>query len=435
MDDAKASATATLDEVLAAHVRSHRRRRRLLWAFSIVFLASVVFFVASWFHKSKQPEVTQYKTESCRRGDLVVTVSATGRLEPTNEVVVGCEQSGTVESVLVECNDTVKVGQVLVQLDVTKVSAQIAQTQAELASSKAQLLVARATVREVQNNLRRLKELRKIGGSKAISQKDLDSAQADLDRALATVKQNEAVVHQNEASLESNKTDLSKMTIYSPINGVVLSRAIETGQTVAASFTTPNLFTIAEDLSRMQLKVGVDEADIGLVQAGQKATFTVDAYGSNKFSATIRRVDYGATISNNVVTYRTILDVDNKDLKLRPGMTATAVITVKELQNAVLIPNTALRFEPLQEPAEGETVGSFFDEIMMSPASTTEKTKSQGEATEDTTRAVVWALKNGRLTPLGVKTGSTDGRMTEVLEGDVQPGMELVVDSTTKESL
>lgn len=410
------------NDALAAHAGSHRRRW-FLWLTIGLLVAGTGFVVAG--RGNGEASAVQYKTEQARRGNLVVTVEATGNLEPTNEVDVGSEQSGIVKVVNVDYNDAVKVGQVLAQLDTTKINANIQQARATLASARAQVLSARATVTEKRNELERLTELRRISTSKAVSQHDLDTAQADLDRAIASEAQAEAAVKQNEAALAAYDTDLSKMTIVSPINGVVLSRSIDPGQTVAAQFETPVMFTLAEDLAKMQLKVGVDEADIGMVKTGQQATFTVDAYSGHEFPAVIRRVNYGSTTSNDVVTYETMLDVDNRQMRLRPGMTATATITVKKVDDALLIPNAALRFAPPEEKKVVES-GSLVNKILPHPPAQPAKTKTEKG---DKDQPVVWTLKDNRLVSVAVTAGSSDGTMTEVLGGGIQPGMELVTDT------
>ncbi len=423
-----------LDEVSAPqelHLPSHRGRRWVLRILGIVVVLAAIAFFLQAKNGNGKPQAIQYKTEAASRGNLVVTVSATGNLEPTNQVQVGSEQSGSVESVAVDCNDHVTVGQVLAQLDTTRIKAQIQQQQAALESARADVLSAQATVAETRGELARLTDLRKISDSKGVSQRDLDAAQAAVARAAAAEAKAKAAVSQAQAALEAGQTDLAKMTIHSPINGVVLTRSVDPGQTVAASLQAPELFLLAEDLAKMQLNVDVDEADVGLVQTGQDATFTVDAYPDRKFPAKIRRVSYGSATTGGVVTYETVLDVDNSDLTLRPGMTATATIVVKKIENAVLIPNTALRFTPPQEAmagAETQSSGeSLVSKILPHPPRAPAKTKN-GSA-KDTSQPVVWTLHGGQLTAVPVKLGSSDGSMTEILEGDVSPGMELVVDT------
>jgi HlyD family secretion protein len=396
--------------------------------FTLVLLGAVGIGLVQWKSAEKSPTI-QYKTETVQQGNLVVTVEATGNLEPTNQVEVGSELSGIVKSVEVDYNDHVTVGQVLARLDTTKINAQIQQTQATLASAKAQVLAAQATVVETRNELKRLSDLYKINGNKAVSQHDLDTAQAALDRATATEAQMKASVSQAQATLETNQTDLRKLEIHSPINGVVLTRSIDPGQTVAASFQAPVLFKLAEDLGKMQLNVDVDEAEVGAVKAGQEATFTVDAYPDREFPARIRRVNYGSKTTDNVVTYETILDVDNADLTLRPGMTATAKITVQKIENALLVPNAVLRFTPPEQPkSQAGDGGSLVSKILPHPPAP--PAKSKNEPTGAKKQPVVWKLQDNQLVSVPITTGPTDGKKTQILDGDaITSGTELVVDT------
>ena len=249
---------------------SRKSRRRVFVWMMVLFLLIVaggVFW--SWRHRVTSDAQTQYKTEVVRRGDLTVTVTATGNLEPTNQVDVGSELSGIVEKVAVDYNDRVTVGQTLAVLDTTKLKAKVLQSKATLLSARSKVLSAQATVDEARNQVDRLHRFREISGSKAVSQIDQDAAVAALDRALADKAMAEAAVELAQASLEENETDLSKTVIVSPVNGIVLSRDVDPGQTVAASLQAPVLFTLAEDLARMELIVDVDEADVGAVNAGQ----------------------------------------------------------------------------------------------------------------------------------------------------------------------
>ena len=340
---------------------------------------------------------------------------------------MGSELSGIAQTVEVDCNDHVEVGQVLARLDTTKFKAQIQQTKASLASAQAQVLSAQATVVETRNELSRLTELRKLTTHKAVSQHDFDAAQAALDRATANEAQAKAAVSQSKAALEANETDLSKMVIRSPIKGVVLTRSIDPGQTVAASFQAPVLFLLAEDLTKMELRVDVDEADVGEVKAKQEATFTVDAYPNRKFPAKIRRVNYSSKTTDNVVTYETTLEVDNSDLTLRPGMTGTATITVQKVQDAVLVSNAALRFSPPEvEKKPQSSGGSIISKILPHPPSQPAKTKTETNGAKKQT--VVWTLQKNQLVAIPVKLGLTDGSMTAVLSNCVAEGTELVVD-------
>ena len=252
-------------------------------------------------------------------GSLTVTVTATGNLEPTNQVDVGSEVSGLVEAVFVDDNDRVTVNQVLARLDISKLEDAVVNNRAALASAEARVLQATASVTEARANLTRLQRVAELSGGKVPSQAELETAEASLARAEADEASARATVEQARASLSSAETSLAKASIRSPINGVVLARQVEPGQTVAASFQAPVLFTLAEDLSSMELEVDVDEADVGQVRAGQKAVFTVDAYPNRQFPATIVRVDFGSQVTDGVVSYATVLRVDNDDLRLRPG--------------------------------------------------------------------------------------------------------------------
>ena len=403
--------------------RARRWRRRLVW---IALILLALFLLAAWRRNGESPAV-RYKTQAAQRGQLTVAITATGNLEPTNHVEVGSELSGIVESVNVDDNDHVKVGQALAKLDTSKLDAQILQSKASLASARAEVLSAQATIKETRDELSRLTEVRKLSGNKAVSQHDVDAAQASLARALADEAKAKAAVDQSKAALEANQTDLSKTTIRSPINGVVLSRSIDPGQTVAASLQAPVLFLLAEDLAQMELDVNVDEADVGKVEARQEAVFTVDAYPDRRFPARITRVGYGSSTVDGVVTYKTVLNVNNSDLSLRPGMTATAYITVKKIQNAILAPNAAIRFTPPEDKTPAASGGSIVSKILPHPRSRPAKTKE--EVNPDKRQQHVWTLRNGQVVAIPVTVGATDGTMTEITSGDVEPGTELIVDT------
>jgi HlyD family secretion protein len=391
----------------------------------IVGVTAVVFW-----RTSNKSNTTQFKTQEVQRGDLTIIVTATGTLQPTNKVDVGSELSGIIKSVEVDYNDRVKVGQVLAKLDTSKLEAQVTQSKAALESAKAKVLQAQATVSETRSKLAQFQRVRELSNNKVPSQSELDTAEAAFERAKADEASAKAAVSQAQATLEANETDLSKSVIRSPINGIVLARSIEPGQTVAASFQAPVLFTLAEDLTKMELHVNVDEADIGKVREGQKATFSVAGYPNRTFEARITQARYGSTTTSGVVTYETVLKVNNSDLSLRPGMTATADITVKKVENAVLIPSAALRFTPpVQEEKKPSTglVGSLL------PRPPSSASKQREDISTNKKQQRVWTLKDGQLSAIPVMVGSTDGGMTEVVTGDVKPGMALVVDTISAE--
>ena len=368
-----------------------------------------------------------YKTQDVQRGDLTVIVTATGTLEPTNQVDVGSELSGIIRTVEADYNDKVKVDQILAKLDTLKLEAQVTQSKAALESSKSKLLQAQATVKETRSKLAQLLRVRELSNNKVPSQVEIDAAEAAPDRALADVASAKAAVSQSQATLEAIQTDLSKAAIRSPINGIVLTRSAEPGQTVAATLTAPVLFTLAEDLTKMELHVNVDEADIGNYQEGQDATFSVAAYPNRVFDARIVQVRYGSSTTSGVVTYDTVLKVDNPDLSLRPGMTATADIIVKKIENAALIPSTALRFIPPTQAEKKPSTGLVGALLPRPPRTITQ----QREDTTGKREQRVWTLKDGQLTAIPVTVGSTNGRLTAGCGRCDPPGMAVVVDAVS----
>ncbi len=403
---------------------TRRRARRKLWL--VVIFLVVLGVAAGWAWKGeKQPNLPQYETQTVGQGDLTVLVTATGNLEPTVDVNVGSELSGILTSVEVDYNQEVKVGQVLARLDTTKLEAEVTQSKAALQAAEAKVLQAQATIAETRSKLEQLKRVRELSNNKVPSQADLDTAEANYARAVADEASAQAEVAQAQATLQYKQTDLTKAVITSPINGVVLTREVEKGQTVAASFQAPVLFTLAEDLTQMELHVDVDEADIGQVREGQDAEFTVDAYPDRVFEAQIVQVRYGSQTVDGVVTYETVLKVNNADLSLRPGMTATADITVKKVVNAVLVPSAALRFAPpvqQQKKSSGGLVGMLLPHPPRDESS---------EETVDTKKKqqTVYILQDGQAVAVPVTIGSTDGTMTEIVSGDVKPGMSVITDT------
>lgn len=402
-------------------------KRLLVWGLPALLLILVVF---TW-SAGKNGATVEYKTADAQRGDLTVMVTATGNLEPTNQVEVGSEVSGTIASVLVDYNDTVKAGQVLARLDTTKLEGQANQSRAALESVRANLLQAQASLLEAENELKRLEHVRQLSGGKVPSVLDFDTAEATLKRARAVEAMIRANIVEAEAKLLVDQTNLKKAIIISPVNGVVLIRSAEPGQTVAASLQSPVLFTLAEDLTKMELQVDVDEADVGQVKEGQQATFTVDAYPDRTFPAHITQVRYGAQTAEGVVTYLTVLNVDNADLSLRPGMTATADIVVKQVNDALLVPNAALRYAPQQQEEEkvGTAGGSLLSKLFPRPSHTRPK-KTEESGNRKNQR--VWTLREGQPVAVPVVTGATSGIMTEITNGDVTPGMPLIVEAVSK---
>ena len=411
-----------IQQVLGLQKPRQRTKRRLAMAIVLLLAAA-----AAWLLLRPEQDVSamNYVTVPAEIGNLVVTVSATGNLHPTNQVDVGSELSGTIETVLVKENDQVTKGQVLTWLDPRRLQDQVTLSRAALASAEAQVKQAEATLEEARANLNRLREVARLSGGKVPSKLELETAEAALARAQANLTAAHSSVEQSRATLNSNETNLAKSVIRSPIDGVVLSRQVEPGQTVAASFQAPVLFTLAEDLARMELQVDVDEADVGEVRAGQKARFTVDAYRNRTFPASVVRVNYGSQVKEGVVSYLTILQVDNDDLSLRPGMTATADITTASLENVLLVPNAALRFTPAST-APARQSGSLVSALM--PRHPRPTPQNQAGAQRDGPQKV-WVLREGQPVAIEVQTGATDGRMTEITGGELEAGMKVITES------
>jgi HlyD family secretion protein len=399
------------------------------WVIAGIVTALIISVVI--FLYPKKNVSLQYKTAQVQQGKLIDTVTATGELEPVNQVDVGTEVSGTIETIAVNYNDRVKAGQVLAKLDTEKLEAQVLKSQAALESSRANLLEAQATTFEARNELKRSKHLHELSGGKVPSQQDLDAAEAALKRSLAEEASAKAQITEAEATLRSDQTNLSKAVICSPIDGIVLERKVEPGQTVAASLETPVMFTLAEDLSQMELHVDVDEADVGQVKEGQDATFTVDAYPDRIFPARIIEVHYAPQTEEGVVTYETVLSANNSDLSLRPGMTATATITVKTIEDALLVPNAVLRFTP-PEPPEKQVPKSnrgLVATLLPHPPRRHLSSKKQQNMPANSRQKHVWILRDGVPVPIPIAIGTTDGSMTEVVAGDIKPGMSLIVET------
>ncbi len=418
-DDAPKPGSELASLLHSTGLQTTRRRLPLVVA-GVVLLGALVL----WRWPGREAgDAPGYVTQPVTRGSLVVTVTATGTLEPTNQVDVGSELSGTVVRVLVDFNDRVTRGQVLAELDTRKLADQTERTRANLASARARVAQTRATADETARNLRRLTDLYDKSGGTLPSASDLDAARAAAARAHADLQSATAAVAEASAALRANESDLAKGAIRSPVDGVVLKRSVEPGQTVAASFQAPVLFTLAEDLKRMTLRVDVAEADVGPVASGQSATFTVDAWPGQRFDATVTQVQYGSKVVDNVVTYPTELQVMNDDLRLRPGMTATAELRVDERNDVWLVPNAALRFTPA-ETAGADQRRSFTLVPQMPRRRTAQRNNNHGD---DGTRQL-WVLKAGAPQPITVRVGATDGKLTEISGAGVNKDLEVITE-------
>jgi len=398
--------------------------RKKVWLFAGV--VGVVVGVFLFLRSDGKADGPRYKTEPIFRGKLVVKVSATGNLQPMNRVDVGSELSGIITDVFVDNNDAVKAGQVLAQLDLSRLRDSVARSKADLLSAEAQVAQTQATVMEVRALLERYRQVSKLSDGKVPSKSEMDSAEANLKRAEANAAVAKATVTQAKANLQLDETNLHKASIRAPINGVVLMRNIEPGQTVAATFQAPVLFSLADNLAKMKLQVDVDEADVSQVKVGQQATFSVDAWPGRKYAGVITRVDFGSQTKDGVVSYPTLLEVNNDDLSLRPGMTATAEIVTVTRENVLLVPNAALRFSPPSATAAPKKPsGSIMNQLMPRPPSS-RPAKPRMSSQEGAPR--LWMLREGELMSVDVQTGPTNGQVTEVLGGELEPGMQVVTE-------
>ena len=419
-------AARTETEELAALLGSGKKRggrSRWIWRFGAAGI--VVAAAYGYWSYSSQGTAYNYATTAAKKGALTVLITATGSVEPTVQVDVSSEQSGTVRDVLVDYNSPVTKGQIVARLDTAKLEANVKSAEASLMSARASVAKADADMKSARATYDRLKSL---VSSRVSSQQELEAAGYTLEAAEATKASAEANVLSAEAELEQARLNLSKATISSPIDGIVLSRDVDPGATVAASLEAPTLFTIAGDLKQMELQVDVDEADVGQVAIGQKATFTVDAFSDKRFPAEIIDVRYAPQTVNDVVTYMGILKVDNDQMLLRPGMTATADIVVQSIDNALLIPNAALRYTPPESQTAapsggGSGVFSLFRPPRMGSISAPEPAGSE---------RTVWLMKNGVPTAINVEIGASDGQNTVVTKGDLAEGDLLIIDATEK---
>lgn len=416
-------------------------RRHLKWIVGGIVIVALLLILSRWFGGSGE---VKYATETVRRDTLQVTVSATGKLAPTDQVEVGSELSGIVLKVLVDVNDQVRAGEPLALVDPSRFADAVKQGEAQVSVNRATVAQAEATLAQDKAQLDRLERVSQLSNGRVPSDTELAAGRAEYNRAVAALAAARANVAAAEAALSSNRTSLVKTVIRSPVNGVVLARQIEPGQTVAASFNTPTLFVIGEDLSRMKLPVAIDEADVGEVESGQKATFTVDAFPGERFPATITRVDLGsnqtvasasgssasgsaASSSSQVVSFNANLAVSNPQFQLRPGMTATAEIVTKARPNVLLVPNAALRFRPANAAEQGSNgSGGFASAIVPRRPRSSSNQEQRGAQTGRGARRTVYVLESGTPKQVMVEIGSTNGTFTEVLGGNLRPGMKVI---------
>ncbi|GMV12169.1 MAG: efflux RND transporter periplasmic adaptor subunit [Myxococcales bacterium] len=417
-------------------VGKSRKVRRWLWrVLALLLVGAIVAGVLIWRARTKGATTESFVTAPVELGSLRETVTATGTLSPLDAVEVGAEVTGRVLKVHVDVNDQVKVGQVLVEIDQEQLNARVEESQAQLSAASSSARNARASVKEAELKAQRIRELNKRGLASA---QELETAEATLERAKASVGSASAQVTVARAGLKSAKTSQGKAVIKSPIDGIVLARSVEPGQTVTSGFQTPVLFTLARDITQMQLKVDVDEADVGKVKDGQPATFVVDAHPKRQFRSKVVRLNNLPKAGTTVITYEGLLTVDNSERLLRPGMTATATIVTQQVKDALTVPNAALRFRPKSAAAGGTSRGAALPVPGLGGPTRGfgrgggGRPRAAGSAEAGTAprpnRDGVYVVRDGKPVRVAVEIGVSDGKRTEVKSAELSQGAEVITD-------
>lgn len=366
-----------------------QKHKMLIYA---LLIAVLIFFGFKIFHKKDADE--NFKTQEIALVDITQSVTASGTIHPLSTVSIGTQASGRISEIYVDYNSDVKKGQLLALIDQANAKASVAQREAALEIAKAEVAVEENNIKYYEKALNRIS---KLNASKYSTQKELEAAERDYDNSVAQLDLKKAQVKQAEASLNSARTELSYTEIKSPVDGIVISKAVEVGQTVAASFSTPELFSVAEDLTKMQIEAAVVEADIANVQVGQNVKFSVDSYPDEFFYGKVSQVRNEAITTSNVVTYTVVIEIDNSEMKLRPGMTANVEIITKELKSVLAVPNQALRF--------------YMDE----------------DADKRYENRGIWVLKRGKPERIAVKLGISDDNNTQIISDALQVGDLVIV--------
>ncbi len=411
-------------------------RARLLWLGAIVLI--VGFFVFRYMAGGNQ--APDYQTVVAERGNVVSRVSTSGSLQAVVTVDVGSQVSGRIQALFADFNSPVKKGELIAKIDPSLFGAAVVQAEANVTAARANVTRLTVTAEDAERQAKRASE---VYAMRLISETERDNAVATARAARASVDQGVGQLAQSRASLEQARTNLRYTDILSPTDGVVISRAVNVGQTVAASLSAPIIFTIAQDLRKMEVHTNVAESDIGRLKPGMRVTFTVDAYPGEPFRGEIRDIRNAPQVVQNVVTYDAVIDVANPDLKLKPGMTATVSIVTDRRRDVMAVPNTALRFRPEGAPAAGAATGSVAGTAGGAQASTRQRRERAdggqgqaqrrgGDADDDAAAPVVvkrtvYVLIDGAPVPREVITGLTDGRVTEVTGGDLKEGEAVIV--------
>jgi HlyD family secretion protein len=421
-------------------------KKLIPWLIALLVIGAGVFVYWKFFYSNKAPPV-EYKTVTVDKRKIIGKITASGTLQATVTVQVGTQVSGRVAKLNADFNSAVKKGELVAKIDPQLFQAAVAQAHANYVSARAGVVKADAQAKDAEMQYNRTKAL---FDQTLASAADLQTAQTNLLVARASVDVAKASVEQAAASLNQAQVNLNYTNIYSPIDGVVISRNVDVGQTVAASLSAPVLFTIAEDLRKMQVNTNIAEGDVGRLQADMPVYFTVDAFPGQRFRGKISQIRNAAQTLQNVVTYDAVIDFDNADLKLRPGMTANVTVTYAQKDDVIAVPNSALRFRPPPEvigsasAAGGGSAAASGSAAAGSASAAPNPSASAGggrrggggggrpgkqDATADTTRPV-WVLRNGQASSVTIKLGLSDGTYTEVIEGDIKEGDTVITDAT-----
>jgi HlyD family secretion protein len=392
---------------------------------AILVLAGTGYGFWRW---GNSPKESSYVTVPVQRGNVTQIVSSTGTLQAVVTVLVGSQVSGTIDKLFADFNSKVKAGQVVAQLNQDKFKAAVDQARANLLAAQSNFEKAKVSVGDALRTLERNRELKKRD---IMAQSELDAAQTAYDAAVAQLEVNKAQIAQAQAALNQTSVDLNNTVIHSPVDGIVISRSVDVGQTVAASLQAPTLFTIANDLAKMEVHTNVDEADVGNVTEGQEVTFTVDAFPARRFRGRVHQVRNAPTVVQNVVTYDAVVRIDNKELLLKPGMTANVQFLVNRREDVLTIPNMAIRFKPADQKNEAQELLRQ-EQSRAAPTVGARKTsRSPGGGGSGGGRGgrriSIYLLRNGQAEPVEVQLGITDGSKTELRDGELKENDPVII--------
>lgn len=413
MDNTKQKIT-TEDINKALNIDDKKKNFFLRYWWQLLLIIAIALGLFYYFTKDDEQKINNFKTIKLEKKDLVVKVIATGNLEPIKTVDIGIEVSGTIKEVLVDYSDKVVKNQVLARLDTTKLLSQVNNSKASLDVAIANLKDSKISLDDEKHELQRIEDLYKSTNGNYPTVKEIDQAKIAVRRAEQNHNSMLARITQSEATLKSDQEDLNKAVVVSPIDGIILDKKVDVGQSVVASMQVPILFTLAQDLSKMQVVVSIDEADVGKVKEAQDVSFSVDAYPSKIFYGKLKQVRMNSQIVNGVVTYEALAIVDNSALLLRPGMTVSANIVTKVIKGDMVAPNTALRFSPNLDDAKSSKKYIF-------------SAQPKKETKTNTQQATLWILKNGEAIQIPIEVGDSDGTYTIIKSDKLNSNSDIII--------